>query len=308
MGNTGDVYERYYMPDFVDKDCQGIYLGTPRRDNLIRRAGRLARHGRCPSCLTDEQKLDIKNHPDIVKAAALRNAYGQEIKLKGYPTIKAAQGTTLFERHKEEQANINNLRRRLSDELLEKTIKEFHINVHTEEVSRQMQGIFPADALTPPPKKYELKERAAIVKMLGMSLNDLDEDQVIEVRIAFVDNLALLCNRQESPRKYKGPKLEKQHSPGVGKLYKNVTIVDVQQIQGPDLTCDLCKSDEEAGPAKKDKVFKRIDILRKHVRTQHLNLMASDAKIHCRRDGCSEVLTGRISYLNHTQHRHRIYL
>lgn len=311
MGNRGDVYERYYMPDFVDKDCQGIYLGTPRRDDLIRRAGQLARHGGCPSSLTDEQKFDIKNHPDILREAALRDKYGKEIKLKGYTTIKAAQGTWLFERHKKTQANINNLRRQLSDALLDKTIKEFHINVHTEEVDRQMQGILPADVLTPIPKKYELKERAEIVKILGMSLNDLDEDQVIEVRIAFVDNLALICNRQECPRKYKGPKLEKQqpeHPSDVQKLYKNETIVGVQQIQGPDLTCDLCWSDEEAGPAKKDKVFKRIDILRKHVRTQHLDLMTSDAKIHCRRDGCSEVLTGRISYLNHTQHRHRIYL
>ncbi|KFY31848.1 hypothetical protein V493_00742, partial [Pseudogymnoascus sp. VKM F-4281 (FW-2241)] len=113
-------------------------------------------------------------------------------------------------------------------------------------------------------KKYELKERAAIVKMLGMSLNDLDEDQVIEVRIAFVDNLALICNRQECPRKYKGSKLEKQqpeHLSAVHKLYKNETIETVQQIQGPDLTCDLCKSDEEAGPAKKGMEFKRIDIL-----------------------------------------------
>ncbi|OBT38582.1 hypothetical protein VE00_11143, partial [Pseudogymnoascus sp. WSF 3629] len=264
MGNSGDVYERYYMPDFVDKDCQGIYLGTPRRDNLIRRVGRLARHGRCPSCLTDEQKLEIKNHPDIVKAASLRDTYGQEIKLKGYTTIKAAQGTKLFEQHKEAQANINNLRRQLSDALLEKTIKDFHINVHTEEVNRQMQGIFPTDTLTSSPKKYELKERAAIVKILGMSLNDLDEDQVIEVRIAFVNNLALICNRQECPRKYKGPKLEKQqpeHLSDVQKLYKNETIVGVQQIQGPELTCDLCKSDKEAGLAKKDKVFKRIDIL-----------------------------------------------
>ncbi|OBT38476.1 hypothetical protein VE00_11161, partial [Pseudogymnoascus sp. WSF 3629] len=155
-------------------------------------------------------------------------------------------------------------KRQLSNALLEKTIKDFHINVHTKEVNRQMQGIFPTDTLTSSLKKYELKERAAIVKILGMSLNDLDEDQVIEVRIAFVNNLALICNRQECPRKYKGPKLEKQqpeHLSDVQKLYKNETIVGVQQIQGPELTCDLCKSDKEAGLAKKDKVFKRIDIL-----------------------------------------------
>jgi hypothetical protein len=30
MGNRGDVYERYYMPNFVDKDCLAIYLGTTR--------------------------------------------------------------------------------------------------------------------------------------------------------------------------------------------------------------------------------------------------------------------------------------
>jgi hypothetical protein len=125
MDNRGDVYERYYMPDFVDKDCQGIYLGTPRRDGLIRRVGRLARHGRCPSCLTDEQKLEIKNDPDIVKATALRSTYGQEIKLKGYTTIKAAQRTRLFEQHKKAQANINNLKRQLSDALLDKLSKNF---------------------------------------------------------------------------------------------------------------------------------------------------------------------------------------
>ncbi|KFY80299.1 hypothetical protein V498_08818, partial [Pseudogymnoascus sp. VKM F-4517 (FW-2822)] len=149
------------------------------------------------------------------------------IKLKGYTTIEAAEGAMLFKKHKEAQANINNLRRQLSNALLDKTIKEFHTNVYTKEVSRQMQGIFPANALASPPKKYELKE-------------------------------------QECPRKYKGLKLAKQqpeHLSNVQKLYKNETIVSVQQTQGPALTCDLCKSDEEARPVKKDKVFARIDIL-----------------------------------------------
>lgn len=307
MGNRGDVYERYYMPDFVDKDCQAIYLGTPRRDDLIRRVGQLARHEACPSSLTEEQKFEIKNHPEILKATALRDKYGMEIKLRGYTTIKAAQGTRLFNQHKEAQAEINSLKRRLSDALLEKTIKEFHINVHTEEVDRQMQGICPANVLATPTREYELKERAAIVELLDTPLGELDHDKAIEVRIAFVDNLALICNLQESPPKYKAPKLKRQpaHASGVQKLHKSESV---QQTQGPALTCDLCKSDEEAGPAKKDKVFARIDILRKHLRTQHFDLMALDTKIHCCRDGCSKVLIGRISYLNHAQHQHSLYL
>jgi hypothetical protein len=41
MGNRGDVYERHYMPEFIDWVCQAIYLCTTRRDDLIRAVGRL---------------------------------------------------------------------------------------------------------------------------------------------------------------------------------------------------------------------------------------------------------------------------
>jgi hypothetical protein len=53
MGNRGDVYERYYMPNFVDKDCLAIFLGTTRRDDLVRAVGRLERHSGAPDDLTD---------------------------------------------------------------------------------------------------------------------------------------------------------------------------------------------------------------------------------------------------------------
>lgn len=44
MGNSGDVYERYYMLLFIDADCQAIYLRTTRHEDLIRAIGRLERH------------------------------------------------------------------------------------------------------------------------------------------------------------------------------------------------------------------------------------------------------------------------
>lgn len=73
-----------------------------------------------------------------------------------------------------------------------------------------MQGICPANVLPTPTREYELKERAAIVKLLDTPLGELDDDKALEVRIAFVDNLAIIYNRQESCRKYKAPKLEQQ--------------------------------------------------------------------------------------------------
>jgi hypothetical protein len=53
MGNRGDVYERYYMPAFINRDCQAIYLGSIRRDDLVQAVGRLARHERAPKHLID---------------------------------------------------------------------------------------------------------------------------------------------------------------------------------------------------------------------------------------------------------------
>jgi hypothetical protein len=131
MGHRGDVYERYYMPAFIDRDCQAIYLGSTRRDDLIRAVGRLARHERAPKALTDVQKFEISRHPKVLELVDKRAKCVQEIKEHGYPTIKAASGTRLHGRHKEMQADINTLKRQLSKEWLEKTIEEFHKTVHT---------------------------------------------------------------------------------------------------------------------------------------------------------------------------------
>ncbi|KAG9240427.1 hypothetical protein BJ878DRAFT_409153, partial [Calycina marina] len=109
-----------------------------------------------------------------------RARYVQEIKDHGYRTIKAAKGTKLYNKHKDKQAEINTLRLQLNEALLEKTIKEFHKTVHTTEVDLQLQGIRPADILTPPAFKYELEERAAAARLLFMPLDGLDEDQIIQ--------------------------------------------------------------------------------------------------------------------------------
>ncbi|CZT53322.1 uncharacterized protein RSE6_14815 [Rhynchosporium secalis] len=53
IGNSSDIYERYYMLSFINADCQAIYLGTTRREDLIRAVGRLQRHDDAPDKLTN---------------------------------------------------------------------------------------------------------------------------------------------------------------------------------------------------------------------------------------------------------------
>jgi CRISPR/Cas system-associated endonuclease/helicase Cas3 len=189
MGNRGDVYEQYYMPAFIDRDCQAIYLDSTGRDDLIQAVGRLARHERTPTALTDVQKFEISRHPDLLELIEKRAWYVREIKDHGYPTIKAAKNTRLSKRHKETQAKIKTLKRQLSKDWLEKTIEEFYKTVHTIEVDQQLQGIRPADLLSPPSIEYELEERATVAKLLFKPLDGLPEDQILKVRIELVENL-----------------------------------------------------------------------------------------------------------------------
>jgi hypothetical protein len=204
MGNRGDVYERHYMPAFIDVDCQAIYLGTTRRDDLVRAVGRLERHERAPTDLTDVQEFEIQNDPRILELKETITKYGAKIKGEGYSTFKAAEGTGLYERRCEIQRELNSLRQTLHNELLEKTIDEFHETVHTLEVDRQMRGILPAPGvLIPSTIKYELTERAVVARLLFQPLDDLDEDQALQVRIKLVQNLVQLSKRQETPHSYK---------------------------------------------------------------------------------------------------------
>ncbi|KAH6704086.1 hypothetical protein BKA61DRAFT_416761, partial [Leptodontidium sp. MPI-SDFR-AT-0119] len=177
MGNSGDVYERHYMPSFIDADCQAIYLGTTRREDLIRAVGRLERHDDAPDKLNDTQKKEISNHPYILKKVKARKSYALKIKEDGYATIKAAEGTFWYKKHHEAQRKINCKKNKLRNELLDNAINNFHETVHVDEVDRQMRGILPdTEVLTPSTIEYELEERATVAKLLFQPLDELDED------------------------------------------------------------------------------------------------------------------------------------
>jgi hypothetical protein len=96
------------------------------------------------------------------------------------------------------------LRQKLRTKLLEKTVNEFHKEVYIKEVAQQMLGILlaPSD-LTPSTIEYKLKKRAAVARLLFKPLNELNKDQVIQVRVKLVHNLAQLSKRQETPHSYK---------------------------------------------------------------------------------------------------------
>lgn len=344
MGHRGDVYERYYMSSFIDRDCQAIYLGSTRRDDLVRAVGRLIRHERAPKALTDVQKFKISQHPKLLKLIDERAQCVQDLKDHGFPTIKSTKGTRWFEKHKSLQADINNLKRQLSDEQLEKTIAEFHKTIHTTEVDRQLQGIRPTEMLTPSTFKYELEERGRVAKLLFKPLDGLTEEQILNVRIELVDSLVQLCKKQETPHQFKTPKkrrrpracpvyvrstdteeeMEEEEEEEEEEAFQTDSVEESEEETVPDVVADMdaeeqpaiqrlycafCKwADEEAGPRKREHLFSRIDSLSRHVRAQHLCPSAAGEGFDCPYPACSAFLGSALHFVTHTKHQHGLSL
>jgi hypothetical protein len=307
------------MPGFIDRDCQAIYLGSPSRDDLVRAVGRLAYNQRAPTALTDIQKVAISNDPRILELGKTRRACVAKIKDLGYPTIKAAEGTTWYKRHRAAQTDINSLKRQLSESRVQQAIREFHDTIDTIEVNKQLQGLTrPTEVLTPSTVVYELKERATVAKIFFQSLDNLTERQLFHVRAKLTRNLIKLCRRHETPRQHKAstsrnrlgnPQVNVPQAP-----YKSFqiddAITDVQESpESVALYCPFCRwCDEEASPQKRNKLFARIDGLRKHVRGQHLDYMVPDKGLKCPYQGCTAFLGGKMHFLSHTALEHGLFL
>ncbi|KAJ9644084.1 hypothetical protein H2199_003952 [Coniosporium tulheliwenetii] len=110
MGHHGSTYERFYMPDLIERDFQSIYFGTPSQDALIRSVARmrLSRDKRAPRELTDEQKLEVHNDPELVRLRKKRERCKEKIRDRGYYSIEGAKGTHLHTRCEEIKRKINN--------------------------------------------------------------------------------------------------------------------------------------------------------------------------------------------------------
>jgi hypothetical protein len=64
-------------------------------------------------------------------------------------------------------------------------------------------------------------------------------------------------------------------------------------------SCPFRRCDKEAGPKKRNKLFSRIDGLRRHVRIQHLEYMQPNEGFIYLYQGCMTPLKGTMHFLNH---------
>ncbi|KAJ2983487.1 hypothetical protein NQ176_g645 [Zarea fungicola] len=160
------TYLTYYMSNFIDRDCQSICFGSAQQQDLIHLAARLQRHDAAPTCLTDEQLVEINEDEDLKALRAAKANAVQAWKALGYRSRE--------------------LLRYLKGIRLRQVVQEFHTNVHVEEIDRQLQGIKPADIIAPPSIEYDLPERAHVAQSYAAATKVTDADQLHELRLELV--------------------------------------------------------------------------------------------------------------------------
>ncbi|KAK3943401.1 hypothetical protein QBC46DRAFT_420865 [Diplogelasinospora grovesii] len=187
------VYVQYYMSTFNDIDCQTIYFGNAPQHDLIR-------HGDAPTTLTDQQKFEVNQDPELVKYRRRRTQALRQMKSQGYSTRADAEGTEVAAKYDLYKRKADRLSKKLKTQRLQRAIKEFHDSVHVEEINRQLNGIKPSDVITPPTIQYDLPERARVARLFSRAADARNRDELHQLRMDLVRTLAQLCKRIESAK------------------------------------------------------------------------------------------------------------
>ena len=127
------------------------------------------------------------------------------------------------------------------------------------------------------------------------------------MRMETIRNLIVLCRRQETHRSTTNTRCHlsrEEKSSKATETPDNVkidfSVPDKQMLLRRTFYCLLCRCDQEAGPYKLNKLFFRIDGLRKHVRIQHLEYMRPNEGFVCLYQDCMTSLKGTMHFLNYT--------
>ncbi|KIM93318.1 hypothetical protein OIDMADRAFT_184762 [Oidiodendron maius Zn] len=176
--------------------------------------------------------------------------------------------------------------------------------------------------LNPSTIKYELEERATVVRLLFQSFDGMSLQELSEARIQVVDAMVRLCSRQETPHQFKASRTSKRlrevddFSDSCKRLKADVYVIDEEdpfadilpvtddEKDTTEFRCLFCQCDLEAGPRKRNYTFPRRDSWKRHVRSQHLTELAVGEGFDCPYEGCTSFLGTATHFLRHAEGQH----
>jgi len=91
------TYQRYYIPDAIDRDIAAIYCSITPQDDLIQEVGQQARDKLAPKKfqdLSNSDKASVHTNPSLSKLEERRDYYKKQIYKLGFCTILTVENKT----------------------------------------------------------------------------------------------------------------------------------------------------------------------------------------------------------------------
>jgi hypothetical protein len=334
LGQSGDVYERYYTPTNTGHDFQAICFGTPSEEELIQSVASmgLSRDKRAPKELTDAQRKHVQEDPSLVALRNERAAYKQQLKAQGNSLLSITEKELLRKKYEQTGHKIVNVRQRILRLRLKEVIREFHDSIDTIEIAKQLNGKEAREAIMLPAIEFEFPERGIIAALLFKPAS------TEQIRIKFVYAMARLfklretrsskatkrtatktisrtCGSSTSARPTEiAPSPKKRKTSLDGKLLEQgrelsgyEDMMDVQlrylyPIVPGYQVCGFCYGNKQLSHEGRTKRWPRKDVLRKHVNTH----FRDDECRRCPFPSCHVFLGGEEHYWRHSLEVHNV--
>lgn len=304
--SKSEVFQRHYLPRYINVDTQAAYRGTAPQSAVMRAASGMRRSidPRRPRKLTAAQSASIVRHPRVAELHSKRDEIIQSlIKAKGMRVSPRALLNLQSARRNATLAYQREKRRR-KQALLEKIKKDFDRHQAIADIQDQLreQPIdIPAqasDANLPP-------HRARVFQTLFTLPEPTSEKEVHRITRAIAALAALSGAREthSSCSEVLSRTLEKaQRQPS--RTNRLMVHSGVQAIEEKDsrswprhLQCFICFRDKALSMQRRLKEFYNRRVLEKHLRRHHLRHASDRSIIICPVDG--QELNGHSSIIAH---------
>ena len=202
MDHTGSfIFHRNYLSRMIRYDIQAAYRGTAPRADWIRAAGRMNRlmDPRRPKKLTTRQKDAISSEAAIQALRARQNELFRQIRAK-FQFIYKAKGEPIHDVYQRARLDTYGAMRQRERAVLREIQKEYDATAPLQDIQEQINGNTEAvnARLAAGLVEYSFPERFRIAKaFLESELRSVDDSSA---RLALINDLILLCHRQEIRR------------------------------------------------------------------------------------------------------------
>ncbi len=171
-------------------DVQATFLGTASRSDLIKEIGKLClrRDPNLPKRLSDVQRTQAHQHPDVIRIQQKKDALKQQLQDE-FGSIKNGSKSLGGVQHTRVQSKLRALKLRVEREAFTQILREFHCAADLDHMVLQLNGEEPASKMLAP-VQHILEERRQLAHDLFQPATDSSFAKMVDV-------MARLCSLYE---------------------------------------------------------------------------------------------------------------